>query len=386
MKKRFLLSVFLTMASLTFKIHGQAFISKPLFSKIDVDRETKSLLFRALDTLFSQIDRGKLDTGLIVKSHAKLAHGELASLRNYKDKNKDTVNFYKRQVINVYPLSKTEYMVSFAYIGVESGETPVLKAVIEMVAKNENGKFLFSLPLDYYTKNWKTKTIGNVTYRYWDHINLARAKAFDKKNSVMAKKLGLKTEKPEFYLCNNYEEALRLLGYAYDVGSIGQTRWGYGVVWNTIFSTMHNEDFSHDLFHLYAGKIRKIRNWTAEEGVAYSWGDAYWTKENGEIVSQRELVMSLKKYLQDNPQTNLLELFDKDPKIFNHLAKEVSVQSTLSGLICDAVEKKKGTDGIKHLLDCGKGIENYFKAVNDLIQINRENFDKEVMKLVKAYK
>lgn len=85
-------------------------------------------------------------------------------------------------------------------------------------------------------------------------INLRRAAAFDKKNTLIAGKLGLPAEQLHFYLCSNYQEALRLMGYTYDLSAAGKTRDGYGVEANTIFATMGNEDFSHDLFHFYAEK------------------------------------------------------------------------------------------------------------------------------------
>lgn len=378
--------LFLTLTIL--KVQGQSIFSRPTYLTIDADQNTKDNILKSLDTLFSQIDNGKLDTNSINKGNYKLTIATLTSLKGIENNDKDSIiNFYKRQLINLYPISTTEYFISVVYVGHRTNEAPILKTIFNLVAKNENEKFIFSLPISYLTKTWKTKVVGNVTYHFSDNINFERAKLFDKKNISIAKKLNLKPEKFNFYLCDNYQEVLHLLGYEYDLESNGKTRDGYGVDANTIFSIMHNEDFSHDLFHYYSAKVRtNKRNGTAEEGIAYSWGNTYYTKQNGEIVTQRELVLSLKKYLQDNPQTSLIDLFDKKPKIFNDLAKEVSVKSTLSSLICDEIEKKKGIKGIKLLLNCGSGDDNYFKCVDGLVQINRTNFDKEVMKLVEAYK
>jgi hypothetical protein len=70
------------------------------------------------------------------------------------------------------------------------------------------------------------------------------------------------------------------MGYEYRATSNGKTRNGYGVVANTIFSVMHNEDFSHDLFHYYSAKIRSNEeNWYAEEGseVTTEWTRRFQT-------------------------------------------------------------------------------------------------------------
>jgi hypothetical protein len=195
----------------------------------------------------------------------------------------------------------------------------------------------------------------------------------------------LKPEKFDFYLCDNYQEILRLLGYEYDSESVGITNEGYGVDVGTIFSIMHNEDFSHDLFHYYSGKFRKNipRNFAAEEGIAYSWGNAYYADDKGEMITQQQLVKVFKIYLQQHPQAGLLELFRKNPFIFYSQTK---VRSLISSLICDQVERKKGLVGIKSLIDCGSGDDNYFIVVNNLVGINTANFDSRVMSLLANYK
>jgi hypothetical protein len=189
-------------------------------------------------------------------------------------------------------------------------------------------------------------------------------------------------------MCYNYQEILQLLGYEYELESNGKTRDGYGVDGNTIFSVMNNEDFSHDVFHYYTGKFRQQipANGIVEEGIAYSWGNAYYTnKNNGEMIEQKELVQILKKYLQDNPSVNLLDLFNKNTKIFNNLANEISVKSTISSLICDEVERKKGIDGVRVLIKCGRGSDSFFKAIDDLISLNKTNFDTELRRLIAQF-
>lgn len=386
MNRKISTSLLFILALTILNVQGQTLISRPNYLTIDADKDVKDNILKSLDTLFSQVDNGKLDTNSINRDIYKLTLSTLISLKG-NENNDSITNFYKRQIINLYPISTFEYFISVAYVGNKTNEAPILKTIFNLVAKNENGKTLFSLPTFYFTKAWKVKIVGNITYHFADNINLERANLFNKKNISIATKLKLKPEKFDFYLCDNYQEILHLRGYEYDLESNVKTREGYGPDANTIFSIMHNEDFSHDLFHYYSAKLRtNKRNGTAEEGVAYSWGNAYWTKQNGEIITKRELILSLKKYLQDNPNASLIDLFDKKPKIFNDLAKEVSVKSTLSSLICDAIEKQKGIEGIMELLNCGSGDDNYFKCIDGLVKINRTNFDKEVMELVDAYK
>ncbi len=352
---------------------------------IALSEPQKTKVLAALDSLFAEINKGKIDSNLINPSNYALNRSILSSLKGYE--NKDTLKrFYKRQIINIYPTSKNSYFVTIAYLGCNGTSAPELKLIFNLCAENKNGTICFSTPLKHYTYYWNIKKLKNTTYYFCDNINIERAIAFDKKNSIIAQKLGLKPEKFNFYLCNNYQEALHLMGYEYDQDSNGQTRSGYGVDGNTIFSVMHNEDFSHDILHYYSEKIRinKKRNHMAEEGLAYLWGNAYYTKANGEMVDQKELIGSLKNYLKENPNADLLVLFSKNQKLFGKLAAEISAGSVLSGLICEKIEKTKGSEGIKKLLNSGSGEDNYFKSVEELVGINKRNFNEEVLKLINS--
>jgi len=388
MNKKFIISIVFIIAFTIIKTQAQPIIAKPNLLVLDIDPKNKENLLNSIDKLFKEIDNNKLDSTLINTNNRNLTIDILNSLKDNENTEKDSIkNFYKRQLINLYPISTTAYFLSIAYIGCKPAETPVLKTIFNIIATNENGRFVFSIPTNYLTKTWATKQVGNITYHFADNINLKNAKIFDQKNIIIATKFGLKPEKFNFYLCDNYQEVLHLLGYEYDMESNGKTRSGYGVTANTIFSVMHNEDFSHDLFHYYSVKIRtNTRNWYAEEGFAYCWGNAYWTKLNGETITQNELIIELKKYLKSNPQTSLLELFDKRPKVFNYLSDEIGLNKILSSLICKEVEDKKGIEGVKELLNCGSGADNFFKSTDKLVHINRGNFDIEVLKLVEKYK
>jgi hypothetical protein len=76
-------------------------------------------------------------------------------------------------------------------------------------------------------------------------------------------------------------------------------------------------------------------------------------------------------------------MFYKNPAIFTLPAK---VRSTISGLICREVERRTGVKGIETFINCGKGDDNYFRVVNELIGINPLNFDSKVSELLNNYK
>ncbi|MDB5150319.1 MAG: hypothetical protein JWQ57_4339 [Mucilaginibacter sp.] len=341
----------------------------------DVPDAVKQQVVNALDSLVCKIGTGKLNINDVVQDKGELTVSVLKDLQ--ADINDSTS---QKQLINMYPVAAGQYFISIAVITTNSS-APALNKIINLIGNNKSGKITFTLPLNYLTRLWKTRTVGNIIYHYPDVINIGRAKKFDKKNTLIPTKLGVQPEVMDFYLCDNHQEIFQLLGLGYDAESNGRVRDGYGVDGNCIFSVMHNEDFSHDAFHYYAAKVRKApRNSAAEEGIAYSWGNAYYTDEKGEMILQKDLVIQLKLFLQQHPQAGLYDLFTKNPVVFNSMAK---VRSVISGIICDEVERQKGVPGIIALINCGKGDDNYLATVNSLININKANFDAAVKALLK---
>ena len=231
------------------------------------------------------------------------------------------------------------------------------------------------------------ETFGNITYHFRGEINKERAELFNNTNTIIANKLEVTPEKFDFYMCDNFQEISELLGFGYSLQSNGKYRDGYGVDTQTIFSVMNNEDFSHDIFHYYSGQTNKRvnRNWITEEGIAYAWGNAYYTDKEGEMITHNRLVSELKTYLSQNPDTNIYNLFNNNTKIFNEIAPEISVRSIISGVIALEVERKKGREGISTLINAGsqERLTSYLKATDELLGINETNFNLKVEKLIR---
>lgn len=367
---------------------AQENILKPIFLKYSMDSITKVNFNKSLESFFSEMRQGRINEDLLTPKREKLTKSQLQELVSYETgKDSITAKIQDKQLINIYPISTDKYFLSITYINQSPESNPILFFVINLIATKTNDKFTFSVPIDYLTRYWETENIGNITYHFRGKIDKERAKLFNKKNSSIAGKLGLKPEKMDFYMCDNFQEISELLGFRYSGYSNGKYRDGYGVDTKTIFSVMNNEDFSHDIFHYYSGQVneRKNRNWITEEGIAYAWGNAYYTDKDGEMITHKRLVNELKVYLSQNPNTDLFELFSNNTKIFNHIATEISVRSTISGLIANEVEKKKGMEGILALINAGRQdrLESYLKVTSELIGIDKENFNSKVETLIK---
>jgi hypothetical protein len=275
----------------------------------------------SLRTLFAQIRNGTLSPSLINSADSALNREIFSDYREEKG---------TPHIINCYPLSAQQYIISTAF----NDSTAALQTIITLVANVHPSGVSFSLPLAWSTRNWQKKQTGNITYYYETNFHEARARAFDSNNIRIARRLNQTPESFRFYLVDNYQQALQFMGYTYRQSSNGRTRSGSLTSAHTIFAVQHNEDFSHDIFHWYSAKVRGAgvkRNAAAEEGLAYTWGNAYYTDSNGNMITQPALIAALRQYLNSNPSVSPWTLFTTNPPILKAFAPEISVRSVISG-------------------------------------------------------
>ena len=387
MKRIFVLIALIQIFS---SVLSQSTIISSEYIYYDMKEESKDAVIQTLDSLYQQLSIGKLDKRYVSKTTSDLTISTLEKIQYYESQKDSSVHhIVDKQLINIYPISSNKYFLSIACYSVKTERDPIIISILNLIAENNGGKVTFSIPLNYLTRYWKKTRIGNIAYYHRGELRRERAEIFNYKNMQIAKSLGTEPEEFDFYMCENQQEMMKLRGFEFSIWDNGQTRNGYGIDANTIFAIQNNEDFSHDTFHYYSGKLheRKDRNWVAEEGIAYLWGNAYYTDQEGEMISLERLVRELKIYLKNNPDSSLLDLFENNPKVFDNIAPEVSVRSTISGVIAKKIEEKKGMDGIVNLINCGRKdkAKKYLETTDTLIGINRKNFDKKVMNLLMEY-
>jgi hypothetical protein len=355
-------------------------VPKEFYSSLP-DSLTRQII-QSFDRLLLSIDRAQPDTTLIDMDDADVNRLFFTYLKGIEGK--DTVQkYFQARLINLYPVGNHQYMFTISYT-----KNDEIGRIHSFLAKENGGRVVFANPLRYNTRHWKTATIGTATYFYPDTIDVERAELFNRKNIAMAQKLNLPVRNWDVYMCENFQEAFQIQGCSYESTGNGVFNSGWIMDPKTLFTCMNDEDFSHDVLHIYASQIRerKDRNVNGECGLAYYWGNAYHSGITGKAPGLQELLPALQQYFRSHKEAKPLELFEKSPDILAEYGypHPVHVNKIIAAVICREVEKQKGMEGILELLKCGRGNDNLFKATEKLIGINRDNFDREVRRLVFA--
>ncbi len=69
------------------------------------------------------------------------------------------------------------------------------------------------------------------------------------------------------------------------------------------------------------------------------------------------------------------------------MAPEISVCSTIAGLIAKLVEKEKGMEGIFKLINAGRKdqLNTFLNATDEFLDINTKNFNRKILQLIADY-
>jgi hypothetical protein len=337
----------------------------------NIDKPQAEQIRTVIDTLFAGISRGHIPPGLITGTQEDLSREMLEYLQNRQGPG------VTHEIINCYSIDSHTYRVMIA-----CNKADTLQQICTFDVRIAAGQGTVDLPLWHDTRNWPTAQAGTLRYRYDHDFDTVSARAFDAANRRIAGKLNLPVDSFNFYLADNYQQIMQWLGLTYDRATAGQSDDGFNIE-QTIFAIQHNEDFSHDLVHYYVYKIRKgPRNPYAEEGVAYYWGNAYYPDAEGHLITLDRLKKELRVYLAAHQGVDLLTSFRQNQRGVFGPVKQISMRSTLSGVIAETVEQKYGVDGVIKLLNCGAGEANYFKVTQSLIGINADNFNQEMLSLL----
>lgn len=360
--------LFLCFSFLGFGQNSDLIITQQI--KLPTDSITRKFLISNLKIFVQDIEKLNANSEVISNEHFFKYKDYFEIFKNIQNSEKYGKNFFKPYLKNIVLQSNKLYKIDISYYGIDDKNQILNRINFSILAKNENGKFLFYCPFEENVKNWDFKKLKNISFYFNDHFNKSNAKNFEKYNIKIAKKLKINPLHLDYYKCKNIQEVYKLLGIDYYLQINGDVRSSWVLDNGKIFvSGTNSEEYNHDLTHLYFEKKlgNEVRNWTAEEGYNIYTTD-YWEKNPTEIFR------SLKNYIENNSNKSLFEVFQKN----EILEYPIRIKFPISALFMRKLEREKGFDKVLEVIGSGKTDDNYYKLLEKYIGLNKENFDQIV--------
>lgn len=299
--------------------------------------------------------------------------------------------FYKPYLTNVVQLKDKNYLIQVSYIGINEN-IPYLRASFELIAHKLNNAFYYSSSLKRNTSTWKTLTVNNCVFHYRESINKTRAKEYQQRVAILDGKLKLSNKTCELYCFEDYTELRKLLGIEYksdynarqviELNSVLEDKTL--ILLGTKDSQYFDNYEKHDLWHnrLSLAISRSLVNKPIDEACAYLYGGS-WGLTWKEILDQFKTKVAIDKNADwANFKENPINFADTQ-------AQHLMVDYVVNALIVQKIEKEKGFSGVWEFLNCGKyekGNENYYKTLEKIAGISRENYNAKVWELINMEK
>lgn len=354
--------------------------------RIKGDSAIKKQLISSINGFLKEIAKPNKENAFIPKENlpetAALLN-EIRGMESGNDANKKSV--YKCYLTNVILLEDNiHYIVQLSYMGVDES-TPVLKASFKLMAKREGNLFYFYSPLKRNTATWKSKKMADFVFHYRSSLNATVVSNYVKKANEFDKKLNTPPYTNEIYYCDDLQEALELLGIDYKSDYNGSDHGDLSSFENDIeLDIVGSSDLFpwtfdlHDLWHdrLHHTVSTEIINKPVDEACAYLYGGSW-------LISWDEIFRRFKTSM--GTERDWLTAFNENKNFAASQQYHLYVSYVINALIVQKIEKEKGFPSVIELLSCEKkeiSNENYFKALNKIIGINRLNFNEQVEKLI----
>ncbi|MCC7246199.1 MAG: hypothetical protein IT269_11010, partial [Saprospiraceae bacterium] len=346
--------------------------------KLPQDSIVRKSLLSSLE-LFLQEKNNNLPQSTVVEAEHYVKYKDFFDIFNKIENSKrynDTA-FFKCHLTNVVLQPDKSWKITLTYAGISPEKQIIQRLIVHLLAQPYQDKFRFYCPFEQNTRHWTSQRIGNIEFYYKNDFNRATALDFDRYNTTLANRLGTDPLQFKYYKCQDIQEVYQLMGIDYDLLRNGEVRSGSFDAKKGLFLSGTNSDqYKHDLTHGYFDVLLpdSLRNWTAEEGYNIVQTD-YW----GE--SSKQVFQYLRDYAKNNPQTSLLEVFEKNIT----LKYPIPIKYPISAVIMRKIEREHGFAKVMQLISCGESDDRFFEVLKQVAGITKTNFDQTVRGELKAF-
>lgn len=286
-------------------------------------------------------------------------------------------DFYKPTLMEITPADNdNQKIVKIAYVG-HNDETNenIIRAIYNIVATKNSSGIIFSMYLNYITKNWKETKVGSVTYKISPlscrTLNMTEVLKQKREIAELSNFFGCKEIPVNYYSCINPVEVFQIKGFDYNTLMYVDKSGGLNEPGDNIISGNNSDYYMHEVAHSYIAHLYPTINSFLNEGFAMLIGGSghfsyEWHRNK------------MKKYLEANPNFNFADhTTDTWEKLF--IDKETQITYMLGALICERTLRLYGKT---KLFEIFKSKSDLFDTLKE-VGLTKENLNTELRKEIK---
>jgi hypothetical protein len=264
-----------------------------------------------------------------------------------------------------------EIKAQFSYCK-EDG-VPYVLAIVNYLAKKENGKYKLYNSLTFNKQKWNCTTVGFVDFYYptYHKFDYEKAQKLNEFVVQTCNNFGVQPKPIEYYLADDYDEIQKLKGFDYYMGMGGLSLPSGKASDDKVYCGGLGEYYAHEVFHVQIDEHFPNKHFWVSEGVATLLGGS----------RGKDLHWHLKRtntYLQKHPEIDLNDMLK-----LSNLDHQTSYHYVLGGLIAKKIMDQGGWSLLKKFMLSGKTDEDYYKAIEDFLGVKKINLNEYIREQLK---
>lgn len=289
------------------------------------------------------------------------------------------VEFHKPTVLKSYTFDGESYFITLSFGGTRDGQ-PYTYKIFEIKAVPFQESYRFYCVFDDRTANFKTQTIGSVTFHYSGSFDVEKAKKFVNIKEKLCEMTNSKNSELDYYNFQSLDELLRSYGFLFDATKCNFLAYDLGFTDNEgkIYVTgTNNENYSFgyigDFLYYNLPNTENIY-WTFVKGIQTYYGGYGLSGDNMETLKKQ-----FRDEMKANPEIDFLEEFKKGRKasIKRHFSFYV-----MSSFLYQEVIENYDFETALNLLYSGQKGESFFKNLKKYVNIDESNFHETIVRLI----
>ena len=278
----------------------------------------------------------------------------------------------KNLVLSIKPLDDKYYDIHSMYYWGQFKEYPYVLCTTHVLSfKDESGSFVLGNWLDFYSRNWKTVTKGNITFHYQTYKrNNGKIKKAVQFFSFLREKFNVEIDHLDVYISDGFRESQRLKGYGYDFGETavydtsdlgGTTDIDNNIIYS---NSTQGEFYQHEMMRFVRTKYRTA-HYLLTDGLS-----EYYL-ENPQIIGIpiQSHFKDLDNYLAEHPEIDL-KIFD------NFDTGNLTQKNYLIGFVLvDLIEKRCGHDKLLEALETVHTDEELLSFLRNELNISENDIN-----------
>lgn len=288
-------------------------------------------------------------------------------------------DFHNPLILKSYPVGNGNYRLTIGFTGIKDGQ-PFIYQITELKAVPFKDHYRFFCPFEDNTKHFESKTFDNVTYHYSTSINESKANEFVDFTHELAKLTRNPIPKLEYYSFNSLDELLKSYGFLYSARQCNFLCYDLGFTDNqgkTYITGTDNENyvFGYISEYFYYNLPNRDNIYAPFlQGLSAYYGGYALSFDDMETMKSQ-----FRNELRAKPSINFLDEFKKGRKssVNRHFSFYV-----MSAFLYEKALNEVSFDEILKLIYSGNKGEHFFENLDEVMNVNEENFHKIILELI----